>query len=104
MTAPLGWVTPTFHLDEDGRPVLDVPLDEILALRDENGAVVDCNCVPGVWGHCDTCDTDRWVFHHCPGGCDDITCENGTTCRACWTGVPCPVHDDDWYEGAEAND
>lgn len=52
-----------------------------------------CNCGPGVWGHCDTCETDRWVWHCCPGGCDDVTCVDGTTCRACVTGEACPVHD-----------
>jgi hypothetical protein len=54
-----------------------------------------CNCGPGVWGYCDTCETDRWVWHSCPGGCDDVTCVDGTTCQACSTGVLCPVHDAD---------
>lgn len=54
-----------------------------------------CTCGAGVWSTCDECEKQRPVNHSCPGGCDDITCQEVYVCTPCITGVLCALHDAD---------
>lgn len=60
-----------------------------------------CTCGPGAWGTCDQCGAEAWVKHHCGFPCDDVTCEDGSICRGCLTGRPCPMHNGDDWDDAE---